>query len=221
MAKSKKQKSSTDSFTWRIAKVMLKPVFYLLKTLCLWLPVIYIAFGYGLSVTFDFNPLAMDTNSIIYLVGLGISILVALVFFAQKKRKEKAKIKAKVQQAQAEQEDEPAPKPRKWNANRKTAQPVKEEYQEPPRQYKSSTYEPSRYQESASTYEPPKYQEQSRYQAPQSQCEQPRYQEVPQVYFSTNEENTLIHEYNNRFEVFRLVNGERKISEVLFKDDIK
>ncbi len=252
---------------WKIICFIMKPIFYIIRTLCLWLPIIYVAFGYVLNTTYGFNPLSMDNNSILYLIGLGISIIVALVFFVQKKRKEKAKERSK-HKKDSELEEESKPKSTKFAKERKEKRAKKEQrskheassereeetennnkrqhltheddrgvFEQPRyRESEQASYrrepESPRYREQAreqvreqASYrrepEPPRYREQASYpQEPARVQETPRYQEQPQVYFSSREENTLIHEYNNRFEVYRLVNGERKISEVLFKDDI-
>ena len=42
--------------------------------------------------------------------------------------------------------------------------------------------------------------------------------EEPKIYMSAVEPNTLIHEYSNRFEVYRLEAGEKELVSVEYKD---
>ena len=43
--------------------------------------------------------------------------------------------------------------------------------------------------------------------------------ETPEIYMSAVEKDVLIHEYSNRFEVYNLVGGEKKLSKVVYKDE--
>lgn len=62
-----------------VFKFILWLVFMALTKLGLWIPALYALFGVGLYLFADFNPFDFGTESILYLVGFGASVLCALI----------------------------------------------------------------------------------------------------------------------------------------------
>ncbi|MFI3229315.1 MAG: hypothetical protein R3Y23_04055 [Bacillota bacterium] len=235
MAKKKQQSLGVKILVgiWKIIKFILTPVFYVLSAFCLWLPVLYCAFGYALMYFMGFNPFALDANSLYYLIGLAICILVSAIMIARK-RHNKREVRKKEREEEREKEQELAEKRAQKRANRNKVFPKKsskqtayfeeeDEHDSRARAHKKNKYskksENSRDTISSSARKmaenPHSY---SQFNKEQFVRPEVRYAEVPKVYFSSREENTLIHEYNDRFEVFRIINGERNLAEVLYKD---
>ncbi len=181
----------------------------------------------------DFNPFAFDTNSVYYLIGLAVSILVSVIMIA-KKRHDKREERQKEKEEERKRPQELAEKRAKKRANKNKVSPQKSSkktayFEEedglevpasaPKKNKKSKKFDDSRERISASARKmAEKSQSYSQFSKEQYVRPEVRYAEVPKVYFSSLEENTLIHEYNDRFEVFRIVNGERNLAEVLYKD---
>lgn len=62
-----------------VFKFILWLLFMLITKLGLWIPALYALFGVGLYLFADFNPFDFGTESILYLVGFGASVLCALI----------------------------------------------------------------------------------------------------------------------------------------------
>lgn len=160
----------------------------------LWVPLFYAVFGVILYFTKKFNPFDYGLYGWLYFIGFGLSVVAALLILFRKLVAAPAKsvkegYKNPIWKRREEDEDE-----------RKKVAEADEEKEKKPFLWginKRGGRGKNRSAPSFGEYLPP--------------------EEKPDIYFSAVESDTLIHEYSDRFEVFRLENGKLRKEKVEYK----
>lgn len=174
--------------------LLLKAVFFF----GLWAPGIYALFGVVLYVAYEFDPFDRSVEGILYLVGFGASVLLALILTMRHLVRHRALAevvkgyrkpvwqKETPPKCPCRPDDEAPPAPRK---RRKKSPP-------PPVDPRDDPYYEK--EELRRTFELPK-------------------PETPDIYLSELEPDTLIHEYADRFEVYDISGGKRRLAKIEYK----
>lgn len=173
-------------------------LFRLMSKLGLWVPAIYAVFGLVLNLAFDFNPFDKSIDAWLYIAGLGITIACALVISFRN-------IILKPSRKIIEGYRYPV-----WNRDRE-GNIVR--YRTPA---DADRYPPGWAEEREARRE--KRKKKTEKPAPAPEPEQEPYRERPKIYYSARERDTLIHEYSDRFEVFRVVDGKTLLHKVEYKN---
>lgn len=186
--------------------VILKGIAWVLVFFGLWIPFFYALGGVILYLIFHFNPFDGSQNSVLYLVGFGLCCVGSVIITIRKLILKPLKSVAegykkplwtrKDEVNGNEEKEEEAPNKTKKRRERVT-KPEETEAEKPLLSENPSNKDSLTQEESA---------------LPRA------YREEPKVYYSTREPNTLIHEYNDRFEVYRVVGEHKFLDKVEYKN---
>lgn len=186
---------------------MLRALVYLLKGLFkliaalmvyfgLWIPSIYALFGCVLYLVFKFNPFDKSINAQLYLAGFALTVFCALIITVKN-------IVIKPTKSIIEGYKYPMWKRDKAQPKEQEAPPeYDKEYKKDKRKKKIKEPENRYIRYPKEEYKEPK----------------PEYKEQPRIYYSVREKDTLIHEYSDRFEVYRIVEGRPLLHKVEYKN---
>lgn len=219
----------------KIIDVLFRVIAKVLVFLGLWIPLVYALFGFVLYLFFDFNPFDLSVYSTLYLSGALACIFCSLIigirnllirptqsFFEgfrhplwEKDREEKMKLEEEeIKKSLTKRERKKLSPPEPDEIKTYKSRPINMDFL-PPKQKKhrhikqiadfaaAPAYETSRYNENLYNHNPP----------PDTVITVER----PRVYFSRLEPDLLIHEYNNRFEVYRIVNNNSVLDRIEYK----
>lgn len=196
----------------------------------LWLPGVYAVLGVILFYTCNFNPFDFSVYGVIYLSG-GVACIVCCIIMCIRtiivkpvksiftKKTKVDKIEDEWLDAEAESENQYA-KMREMEAEISLSPPISEEFvdEEDEDIYdaeyliepKEESYENKTEREKASSllfdYLPKK----TRHRTQSVMVSEPK-KEIPEIYFSTLNPGILVHEYKDRFELFKVV-GDKSVS---------
>lgn len=200
----------------------------------LWVPFFYALLGSILYLLFQFDPFSGDIDSKIFLIGFGGSVFCALLITVKNLFRKPAQsivegFKKPIWQKRTEEDSEYSPHNRSRYKRRYQDEP------DTPQQLPSSRR--SRYKDDNDNYESnpqpysrtkQHYQDNNatpQYNIPKAQQPQiaayggnAQIAETPKVYYSSLESNTMIHEYSDRFEVFRIIDGRLLKDKVEYKN---
>lgn len=183
---------------------LFKLLFKAIIMLGLWVPILYALFGVILHYTLGFEPFDFSTFSTFYIVGGIVCIVIVVIISAYNVlinplKRAFGKKKSPAERAQERTELQPPlteeKKKRSLFGRKKTA-PVRNVYQREP--------EGNDYSDAQSLDWIPK-------QDPTAAINADQTGERPDVYFSTLKPDILVHEYHDRFELFR-VEGNKLVS---------
>lgn len=193
-----------------ILSALIKFLASVMVFLGLWVPFFYALLGAILYLVFKFDPFSGSIDSKIYLAGFAATVLCALLITIKH-------LFEKPAESVAEGFKRPI-----WK------KPQEEDYEEDERE------SPSR----SARRETRRYEDETEYRRPVSRDEYSRRQENnvprghdrdyyekdallserPKIYYSAIEKDTLIHEYSDRFEVYRMIGGRAVPDKVEYKN---
>lgn len=210
-----------------IISAIIKALASVMVFLGLWVPFFYALLGGALYLLFQFDPFSGDLDSKIFIVGFGGSVLCALLIttknlFGKPAQSIAEGFKKPIWQKQTEDtppQDYTSPRRRYQNETNAPQQLPKhrrryqEEYEEAPRLQASRRHSYTDEAEPVQQYGGRQPQPQIASYSGTKQIE-----ESPKIYYSSLEGNTLIHEYSDRFEVFRIIDGRLLRDKVEYKN---
>lgn len=180
----------------------------------LWAPFFYALLGGVLYLLFRFDPLSGSVDSKIYLAGFAGSLLCALLITLKNIFDRPAKSVAegfrkpiwkKQEEEDKERREEEASRRRRRNADREDDRDYDRDYDREERLRRRYEEAPlRRYND-----------EEERERYPRRQNPAPQ---TPKIYYSALEQDTLVHEYDDRFEVFRIRDGRPVLDKVEYKN---
>jgi len=171
-------------------------LFRVMTVLGLWIPFVYAVFGLILFFAFDFNPFDQSIDAWLYIAGFGITLACALVIAFRNLVIKPSKNIIEGYRYPVWKRD------REGNIIKYKTTDDAERY--PPERVIEY---PIRRKKAAQTPEKPK----------ESKPVVPENYERPKIYYSARERDTLVHEYSDRFEVFRIVDGKTLLHKVEYK----
>lgn len=188
-----------------------------LKFFGLWPAVIYALFGLILYLVFSFSPFDESLNAKLYLGGFMATVVCAVIITGRNLIVRPVKnvvrgYKNPLWKRNAEEPQEAEPEP----VSRKKGTPYK----------KTKRLEPARTEEADApaprgSYPPRSDAPYAYYNTPEAPYPPEAYrmaaQEKPKKYFSKVDPDALIHEYSDRFEVYRMVDGRPVRDKVEYK----
>ncbi|MGI6213854.1 MAG: hypothetical protein ACOYIQ_04830 [Christensenellales bacterium] len=221
----------------RLIELIIKGITKLLVFFGLWVPLCYIGLGIFLTVKYDFALLSLDFWSTLYLAGLAASLICALIITLRnifvkpfhEKREKKKQLKQfkeiireenlkerefhlKRHREVTEKEEELARRERELTLLHKKLAQKKEKQEKRFRRQTENEIDFSYLD--AKTAGAPAYPSPMPYP---DTGEGARYFEQPAIYKSAIDPSLLIHEYNDRFVVYREEGGRIKLQKVEYK----
>lgn len=212
-----------------IISAIIKALASVMIFLGLWVPFFYALLGGVLYLLFRFDPFSGDLDSKIFLIGFGGSVLCALLItiknlFGKPAQSIAEGFKKPIWQKPAEDGGYP---PQDYSRSGRRYQDECDTPQQPPKHRR-------RYQDEYEARQQPVSRYKNRYPNVGTDLQQDgrlpqpsqitsysgakQIEEAPKIYYSSLESNTLIHEYSDRFEVFRIIEGRLLRDKVEYKN---
>ncbi|MCL2630074.1 MAG: hypothetical protein FWD49_00955 [Firmicutes bacterium] len=202
----KKEKTGSGEALGSLLRVIVgffKVLFKIITFFGLWAPALYALFGVILHYSSGFDPFQDGGNSRLFWVGFALCLVTTIIIFINNlfvkpiKNIRKGYKNPVWKKGEEESEDKKGAKKTKSKESAKPNQKA-----EPQNAPKGKV--------------PPKREEIQRPKPQGGQSYAPE-REMPQIYFSAREPDTLVHEYKDRFEVYKIRNGKPYIDRVEFK----
>lgn len=187
----------------------------------LWAPFFYALLGAALYLAFKFDPFSGSIDSKIYLAGFGGTVLCALLLTIKHLFEKPAEsiaegFKKPIWKKRSEEDEEEYVSRRDYDRIRRFEEDRDEEDYASRRDYGRRSRVEEEDEDGEYEY---RSKAERRAMPRESYAEDaPAVAEKPRIYYSAREKDTLIHEYGDRFEVFRVIDGRPVLDKVEYKN---